>query len=179
MTNKYITKIASHGISDKVRDPDLARAAGKGFLYGSVGSAIGARGGGLTSLIGAVAGGYHGYKSSLKNQLKDQQLHDIKLQGAAQRQELHEAKMHKMAEEKDPRKGLKEAINVGTIAGLGGLATFGAAKATNKLLPVIAKKFPKVTHNGLLTGLGTIGGLAADYAGLKIGDATNKHIDKL
>lgn len=200
MTNKYLTKIASHGISDDLRDPDFLRAGAKATMYGAVGAGIGnltvgaiksvhpnpttfsrVLGGamkGVATGVGLAAG----LKSSFKNQTREQQLHDIKLQGAAQRQEAHELRirtaLQKHAQEVtqgDPNKLKKDLIGTGIIAGLGGVGSYAAFRA----LPALSKVMPKVSQGKLMTGLGTGIGLVADFAGLQASQAANKHIDKL
>lgn len=176
-TNKFIVKIASasDGISDELRDPDFARAGLRAGLFGAATGVLGGTAAGLVtkspfgrviaSTMGAGVGISSGLKASFKNQLRDQQLHDIKLQGAAQRQESHEARMHKMAEI-NKHQAIKDGANLATIAGLGGLGTVAASH----ILPVGASK-------SKIFAVGTGIGLVADYAGLKINDAFNKHMD--
>ena len=190
MNNKYLIKIAeTDRISDKLRDPDYVRLATRGSFYGAVGSGLGNI---AAKAVGATRPGYakallvgagtglgisSGAKASYKNQLKDQQLHDIKIHGANQRAEIHDLKVNalqKRAEQKDPNQLKKDAINLGVIAGLG---TAGNV-VLDKVMPKAVSAFPKVKRGLLIGGLGAATALATDYAGIKANNAINKRIDK-
>ena len=190
MNNKYITKIAeTNRISDKLRDPDYMRAGAKAGFYGLVGNGLGhAASAAVKAKSGSVAKGLlvgmgtglglsSGLKSSFKNQTREQQVHDIKTQGAEQRNEMHNLKvkaLQKHAQERDPNIVKKDAVNLGVIAGLGGLGTY----ASHRMLPAASKMFPKLKTGAIVGGLGTGIGLAADYIGIKANHAINKRIDK-
>jgi hypothetical protein len=174
MSNKYLTKVA-----EKLRDPDRVRMAGRGLAYGALGAAAGslatnaikAHPASIIGILGTAGLGgmaaYQGVRASKKNQLREQDNHDIKLQGATQRQEMHEARMKKMAEiQEDPKRHIKDIVNTGVIAGLGGVGSSVAQKLTTGHWGG-AKGF----------GIGTGVGLVADYAGVKLNNMINKKID--
>ena len=78
---------------------------------------------------------------------------------------MHQARMAKMASLiSDQAK--KDIVGTGTIAALGGVGTLAA----HRLLPAKAGA-------GKVLAVGTGIGLAADYAGLKLSNAYNKHVD--
>lgn len=171
--NKYLVKIAE--VSKKLEGSkiDHSRMLGRGALY------AGATGYGvskilpkhpISSVLAIGAGGLafgEGTEASYRNQLKEQQLHDIKLEGARQREELHQAKMNKYAEMSDKTKDtLKDVAGTGVIAGLGGIGTVAAGK--------LAGANPSAKK---LMALGTGIGLVADYAGIRINKAMNKKIE--
>lgn len=186
--NKYLEKIAQ----DKLRDPDHGRMAARGALYaGASLPAAGAIAGGALSAQKALRGRLGGFiggagvaagtmlpilaaksgiAASKKNQLREQQLHDIKVQGANQRQEAHEARMRKMASErKDPNQVKKDLANVGVIAAMGGVGNTIADRVVHG-----AKAATGLKSFAVGTGIG----LVADYAGVKINNQINKQIDK-
>lgn len=179
--NKYLVKLASKvEVRDKLDHQDIPRAFGRGVVGAGImggightlGRAVGAAKGkmNLPGAVGVGLGMVSGIGSSLKNQLREQQLHDIKLQGAAQRQEMHEARLKKVAQLlSDQTK--KDAVTLGTIGALGGAANL----ATDKIL---ASKFAGAKTGGKVFAVGAGLGLAADYAGLKIGDAYSKYTNK-
>jgi hypothetical protein len=192
MTNKYLTKIAETvDISDKLRNEDKIRSMGKSFAYSAAATGMGAivqrrlgirpgsRYNGLIPAVGAISGAIGGGNSSRKNQLREQQVHDIKLQGAAQRNETHNLRVQALrkhaSESNDPNQGKKDLVNTGVIAGLGGVGTL----ATDKLMPSVAKAFPNVGRKTRLGVLGVGIGLAADYAGLKAKPHIDNQIDKI
>lgn len=162
--NRYLTKIA------KVREeeefsPDRARSFGRGLLTGIAGVAAG-KSVFKSSLAGVglgAVGAYQGAKASLKNQHRENDIHNIKLEAANQRREFHEARMKKMAEE---HQGLKDAVNTGVIAGLGGIGTLAATR----ILKPGASKWATF-------GVGVGTGLIADYAGIKANKVINAKID--
>lgn len=176
--NRYLEKIAK----EKLEQPDYGRAAAKGILYGS---GLGASAAAAThlvkkpgwALVGSALGAGFGLKqgihSSLKNQLREQELHNIKLQSAAQRTEAHEARMAKMASRSgnwvsDETK--KDAITLGAIGTLGGVGSLAAAKLAPKLGP---------RHSNMkLFAMGTGLGLAGDYAGLQLSKGLNQDMSK-
>lgn len=175
MSNKYLTKIAEAGKSrlNELVDPDWGRALGKATVQGgglallgnALGKTIGPRSQVFGSAFGAGLGTVSGLKSSFKNQLREQDVHNIKLLGAKERHEMHQARMQKMAQlVSDQVK--KDVVGTGTIAALGGLGTVAA----HKILP--AK-----SGAGKVFAVGTGIGLAADFAGLKLSNAYNKHVD--
>lgn len=195
MHNIYLLKI----VEAKLREPDAVRAGGRAALYGGLGvipgaalaagstaagfalghklgNKIGPGVGGAVLGLGTTAGlatpiisAYHGAKASLKNQRREQDLHDIKLQGAKQRQEMHDARMRKMAEEKkDPNQLKKDLANTGIIAAMGGAGNTVADRIVHG---------PK-GGGGKAFAVGTGVGLVADYLGVKINNAVNKKIDQ-
>jgi hypothetical protein len=190
--NKYLTKIAeTAGISDQLDHPDLLRMGGKGVLYGFAGSGLArvarsaltgaaVRHGGMLPAAAAGLGAVAGVGSSRKNQLREQQVHDIKLQGAEQRNEMHNLRINALQKKaqdlelKDPNQTKKDLANTGVIASLGGLGTL----ATDKVMPAATKAFPKIRRGALVGGIGVGLGLAADYAGLKAKPLIDKQIDK-
>lgn len=161
--NRYLTKIAAVREKEEFVS-DKARAAGRGLLTAAGGLLVGTRvGGPAVGLAAGAVGAYQGIKASLKNQRRENDLHNIKLEGATQRREIHEARMKKMAEE---HQGLKDAVNTGVIAGLGGLGTLAASR----LLKPSASKWATF-------GMGVGTGLIADYAGIKANKMINAKID--
>lgn len=191
MNNKYLTKIAeTDRISDKLRDPDYMRAGAKAGFYSTVGAGLGhaasmavrAKPGsvinGLLVGTGAGLGLSSGIKSSLKSQTREQQVHDIKTQGAEQRNEMHNLKIKALQKHAQEYVGhnqaKKDAINLGVIATLGGLGNYAA----HKMLPTATKFLPKIGTGAMVAGLGTGISLAADYVGIKANHAINKRIDK-
>ena len=161
--NRYLVKIAAVREKEEFVS-DKARAAGRGLLTAAGGILVGTRmGGPAVGLAAGTIGAYQGFKASLKNQRRENDLHNIKLEGAAQRREIHEARMKKMAEE---HQGLKDAANTGVIAGLGGLGTLAASR----LLKPGASKWATF-------GMGVGTGLVADYAGIKANKVINAKID--
>lgn len=176
--NRYLEKIAK----EKLEQPDYGRAAAKGILYGS---GLGASAAAAThlvkkpgwALVGSALGAGFGLKqgihSSLKNQLREQELHNIKLQSAAQRTEAHEARMAKMASRSgnwvsDETK--KDAITLGAIGALGGVGSLVATKVVPKFGP----KYSNLKTFGIGGGIGLVG----DYAGLKLSDHLNDNMNK-
>lgn len=175
MSNKYLIKISEKvEIRKRLEDGDMSREIGRGVLYSAGGALFGRRIGRdfgksfkaeqIGATLGAVAAGFSGANASHRNQLREQQNHDIKLQGAAQRQEAHDARMHKFAALSNEAK--KDIVGTGTIAALGGLGSL----AVHKVLPHNAS-------SAKVLAVGTGIGLGADYLGLKIGQAYSKHLD--
>lgn len=186
MKNKFLAKIAEAArISEKLEDPDYLRAGAKAGLYGVVGAGLGhaaekalgvagGRLGGLAPLIGAGVGLRSGVHSSYKSQLREQQTHDIKMQGAAQRNELHNLRVNAMQKHAEMDVQLKkDAINLGVIAGLGTMGNL----AIDRVIPKAVQTFPKIRRGLLVGGLGMTAALATDYAGIKANNAINKQID--
>lgn len=179
MSNKYLTKIAEAGKSrlNELVDPDWGRALGKATVQGgglalvggALGKTFGPRAGAFGAAMGAGLGTVSGLKSSFKNQLREQDVHNIKLLGAKERHEMHQARMQKMAQlVSDQAK--KDIVGTGTIAALGGVGNVIADKIVHGV------KSP-AGHMGKTFAIGTGIGLAADYAGLKLSHAYNKHVD--
>lgn len=171
--NKYLVKIAE--VSEKLKEVDSARLIGRAISYGipmaALGKVLTPGANKYKSIIaagtGLAVGGYSGAKTSLRNQLREQQLHDIKLEGARQREELHQAKMQKYAELSEKEKEiLKDVAGTGVIAGLGGAGTLAATR--------LAGTNPS-TKKVLAIGTGI--GLAADYVGLQANKFLNKKIE--
>jgi hypothetical protein len=79
----------------------------------------------------------------------------------------------KAAEEQESHK--KDIINTAVIGGLGGVGTL----ATNKIMKASPNVFRETSklHSAKVMALGTGIGLAADYAGLKLNKAINKHVE--
>lgn len=86
---------------------------------------------------------------------------------------LLSAALHKAAQEQQSN-WKHDAIDTGIIGGIGGVTTFGVNKAAPK---IIGEGTGKI-HNAKLFALGTAAGLAADYAGVKLNKAINKHVEK-
>lgn len=172
----------------KVRDEldwdnsDFTRAQGRGLAYLVPSSYVGSRIGGLFGnkynfarkqkgaaiggIVGGLIGGTSGINASYRNQLRELQTHDIKLQDANNRLENHRARMLQKHAQLVTDQVKKDVVGTGTIAALGGLGTLAAHKV---LAPGSSNK--KVFAVG--TGIG----LVADYAGLKIGQGYNSYVD--
>lgn len=181
MTNKYLTKIASSTPLPEEKSVDVGRMVGRAGLYGMGANVLARKGlgmGPVGTVISSALGAHLGATTSIKNQRKEDSLHNAKIRGANRQQELHDFKMEamkKQADEKvDPNQGKKDLINTGVIAGLGGVGTM----AVDKALPAAQRLMPKIRRGALVGGLGVGVGLAADYAGLKLNHQINKQIDK-
>lgn len=176
--NKYLTKIAK--IRQELEDRDLGRQVGRSFAYSLAGGGIGGhigrkvagqRGAAIGSTIGAIGGAISGDVASGKNQLREQQLHDIKLQDAGHRHQAHKARMLKLASIEVSDQVKKDAFSLGTLVAAGGAGNVIADKVlrSGKLgKPTSAKTF--VLGGGM--------GLIGDYAAIKLGQGYNNYLDR-